>query len=87
MSDTFGISVPIGGDDSGFQSTFARVESSLEEWGFSFDKLYGKADEFFKGFGVDIDQFASKLGTTGPELAAGLGVALIAFEAVKKVVE
>lgn len=86
MSDTYGISAVVDADDSGFQSTFDRVEGSLAQWGLDFDKLYAKGSEFFKGFGVDIDKFAGKLGTTGPKLAAGVGIAVAAMSALKAVI-
>lgn len=85
MSD-YGIYVPIGADDSGFQSTFESVTASLDEWGLNFDKLYEKGSSFFKGFGIDIDKFASKIGTTGPMLAASVGVAAVAISGLQKVI-
>lgn len=86
MSEEYGIYATIGADDSGFQATYESVNASLTEWGFSFDKLYDKGASFFKGFGVDIDQFASKLGTTGPKLTASIGIAVLAFESLSKAI-
>ena len=81
MSDTaYSIHAEIGADDSGFQATFDRIEGSLASWGLDFDKLYSKGDEFFKGFGINIDQFAEKLGTTGPMLTATVGAAALVGE-------
>jgi phage-related protein len=79
-AEVYGIHAVIDGDDTGFQAVFDNVNKSLGEWGFSFDSLYAKGSSFFKGFGIDVDAFASKLGTNGPMLtaAAGAGLAVAA---------
>jgi TP901 family phage tail tape measure protein len=85
--DDFGLSAPITADDSGFQAAFDRMESSLNDWGISLEKMYDEGDEVFKKFGVSIDQFAEKLGTSGPVLAGLVGVGLVAKEVGEKILE
>ncbi len=77
--DVYGIHAEVTADDTGFQSVFDRVTSGLGEWGINFDTLYSKGSNFFKGFGIDIDQFAGKLGVSGPLLVgmAGIGIAAV----------
>lgn len=87
MSDDFGISATIGADDSGFQAVFDNVEKSLSDWGLDFGKLYDKGEEFFKGFGVNIDQLAGKLGTSGEMLTAMAGVGVVVAELGKQIFE
>jgi hypothetical protein len=86
MSDTYEINAKITADDSGFQATFDNLESGLNDWGINLDKMYEKGSSFFKGFGIDIDQMASKFGTTGPMLAGSVGIMVAAFEGLKKVI-
>ena len=83
MSDTYEINAKLTADDSGFQAAFSRLDSSLSQWGINLDKMYEKGSSFFKGFGVGVDQLASKIGTTGPMLATGIGVAVVAFTGLK----
>ena len=87
MSDQYEISANITADDSGFQAAFDRMESSLGGWGVDLGKMYEEGASVFKKFGVDIDQFASKLGTTGPMLATSVGVAIVAIQGLSKVIQ
>ena len=86
MSDNFSFKYTFGADDSGFQNVLSRVSGSLDGWGISLDTIYGKSTSLFKSFGVDIDKFAGKIGTTGPALAAGVGLAVAGFQALSKIV-
>ena len=47
-----------------------EISEGCKEWGIDFSKFYSKGSDTLKKFGVNIDQLASKLGTTGPMLAA-----------------
>ena len=47
-----------------------KISDGCKEWGIDFSKFYSKGSDFLKKFGVNIDQLASKLGTTGPMLAS-----------------
>lgn len=47
-----------------------KISEGCKEWGVDFSKFYSKGSDTLKKFGVNIDQLASKLGTTGPMLAA-----------------
>lgn len=47
-----------------------KISEGCKEWGIDFSKFYSKGSDTLKKFGVNIDQLASKLGTTGPMLAA-----------------
>jgi hypothetical protein len=85
MSD-YVLETKITADDSGYQAALDRIESGLNDWGINLDKLYQKGDEFFKGFGIDIDQFASKLGTSGPMLTAIVGIVAIATQVANQVI-
>jgi hypothetical protein len=87
MSDAYGIEAKITADDSGFQQVFSRLETGLGNWGIHLDTLYKKGDELFKSFGINLDQLAGKLGTTGPVLAGMAGFAAIAIEGAKKLGE
>lgn len=51
-------------------SLTGNISSGLESWGLNFSKFYSKGSSIFKDFGIDIDAFASKLGTSGPVVAA-----------------
>lgn len=87
MSDNYEINAKLTADDSGFQAAFSRMDASLNQWGINLDAMYSKGASFFKGFGVDVDQLASKIGTTGPMLATGIGVAVAAFTTLRKVIQ
>jgi len=87
MSDTYEVDVKIHADSSEAESAYGRVGDGLSEWGINLDKLYEKGSEVFKKFGIDVDQFASKLGTTGPQLTALAAGAAIAVEGIKKLGE
>lgn len=87
MSDAYGIEVKITADDSGFQQAFSGLETGLGNWGIHLDTLYKKGDELFKSFGINLDQLAGKLGTTGPVLAGMAGMAVIAVDLGKKMGE
>jgi len=86
MSDTYEINAKLTADDSGFQAAFSRMDASLNQWGLNLNAMYSKGASFFKGFGVDVDQFASKLGSTGPMLAGWAGAAIIGFTTLKNVI-
>lgn len=86
MADEYELNAKITADDSGFQAAFGRLEQSLGGWGIHLDQMYNKGASFFKGFGIDIDQMASRLGTTGPMLAGSIGIAITAFTTLKKVI-
>jgi TP901 family phage tail tape measure protein len=47
-----------------------KISEGCKEWGIDFSKFYSKGSDTLKKFGVDIDKFASKLGMSGPMLAA-----------------
>jgi len=85
MSD-YSINATIGADDSGFQSAFSRVTNGLAEWGMDFDKLYERGADFFKGFGLDIDVLAGKLGTSGPVLAAWVTFGLVFTQVAAEII-
>jgi TP901 family phage tail tape measure protein len=79
MADDYKTSWTLDADDSGWQAAFGRIEKSLDSWGLNFNKMYETGAGIFKKFGVDIDQFASKLGMTGSQFAlVGGGVAIAA---------
>jgi len=42
-----------------------KMSSGLKSWGVDFSKFFGKGSEILKGFGLDVDQLASKLGPKG----------------------
>lgn len=77
MANEYEISAQITADDSGWQSAFGRIEGSLSSWGLNLDKMYEKGAGVLKEFGINIDQFASKMGMTGSQFALiGGGVAI-----------
>ncbi len=76
--DELGASVP--------QAT-EPIKTGLAAWGIQLDKLYDKGSGFFKQYGIDIDQLASKLGTTGPVLAGVAAIGLAVVEVGKKIAE
>lgn len=55
------------------------IADGFSEWGLSLNKIYETGSGVFKKFGIDIDKFASKLGTTGPVVAGitAIGVAVV----------
>ena len=87
MSDTYGISAKIGADDSGFQAAFDRMQQGINKWGVSLDKMYEEGAGVFKKFGVDVDQFAGKLGISGEMLSAFVAVGIAAAELGKQILE
>jgi hypothetical protein len=86
VSDTYEVDVKIKADSSDAESAFGRLGDGLESWGISLDKMYEEGASIFSKFGVNIDQFASKLGTSGGSMAAAVGIALAAFEGLKDVI-
>jgi len=72
--------------ESEFSSATEGIKGGLESWGISLDKMYEEGSSIFKKFGIDIDQFASKIGTTGPRLATGIGIGLVEFEKLKEII-
>jgi len=87
MSDVYEVDVPIKVDTGDVESAFGRLGDGLKDWGVSLDKMYEKGSDVFKKFGIDIDQFASKLGTSGEMLTGFVGAGVAAVELGKKFVE
>ena len=86
MSD-YDIEATITADSSGYEGALNRITSGLSQWGFSLDKLYGKGDEVFKQFGVNIDGLAGKLGMSGELLTGIAAIGVVAVEAGKQLFE
>ncbi|MDD5358327.1 MAG: hypothetical protein PHX80_04220 [Candidatus Nanoarchaeia archaeon] len=76
--DELGASVP---------QAIVPIKTGLESWGISLDTMYNKGAAVFKQFGIDLDQLALKLKTTGPMLAGWATVAVVLGGIGNKIVE
>ena len=78
MSD-YNLSAEITADSSGFTGALALVTEGLESWGLNVEKMGEEGSKVFSNLGVNVDQFAEKLGVSAPMLvgiaAAAQGLA------------
>lgn len=67
---------------SGFGKSLEKLSSNvskgLKGWGVDFEKFYSTGSGVLDKFGISVDTFAAKLGTTGPVVAAITAVTVAA---------
>lgn len=79
-----GLGKTVGNMANKLDQNTSDMQKGLSEWGVSFETLYKNGSDFFKKFGIDVDKFADKIGTTGKSLTLFAGTAVLAITAAIK---